>query len=137
MKRTTKRLLGVWIIGIVSMSLSGCQMIKDKVYTPEQTVVDYAEQVTKIMNSEADCEKLAQALTTYCNEREAFVTEAVKQTVQRLNNNEIDEKTLNKMRQDLEPLKNSNFTSCLLTPSVTMSKLNCLKPLSGVVSAVL
>ena len=118
------------------VGLSGCQMVKDMVFTPEETVVDYAKQLSKIMNSQADCDKLAAELTQYCSEREAVVTKAVADTVKRFNNHEISDAQIEKLRNDLEPLKNTNFTSCLLTPSVGLSKINCMKPLAAVVDAL-
>ncbi len=116
--------------------LCGCQKVKDMVYTPEETVVDYAKHLAHIMNTQADCDKLAAELASYCSEREAFVTQAVEATVKKFNNNEISEAQLKELRKDLEPLKNTNFTSCLLTPNVAISKVNCLKPLTGVVNAL-
>ena len=131
-----KRLGMVLCLCLCLAGLSGCQKVKDLVYTPEETVVDYAKNLAHIMNTQADCDKLAAELASYCSEREEFVTKAVEATVKKFNNNEISEAQLEELRRDIEPLKNTNFTSCLLTPNVALSKIACLKPLSGVVNAL-
>lgn len=121
---------------LLSMGIlfSGCdkiQSIKDAVSDPEDIVVDYVVHITDIMNSTAQCDELQAKLEEYCSAREAAVTKAVTETAARVKNNEITGEKQQELSEKLEKIGEGNFTSCLLTPGVTVAKLNCLKPVKG------
>lgn len=116
--------------------LTGCQVIKDAISTPEEIVVDYAVSVSEILNTETDCDKLSKALHDYCSAREAKVTQAVTDTVKRIERNEITREELEALKNKLEPVSKTNMTSCLLSPSVTSEKLWCMKPILSALSSI-
>ncbi len=122
------------VVGIC-FAQTGCRQILDAISTPEEIVADYALHLADIMNTTADCDELSKKLHEYCSSREEVVTKAVADTVTRIKNDEIDDAAKDAMEKKLESIKNTNMTSCLLTPSVNLEKLACLKPLLGVSNA--
>lgn len=129
-----RRLGKALVFGFVIFCLTGCeqvQKVKDMISSPEEIVTDYAVHVAEIMDSTAKCDELSEKLHAYCTSREAVVTEAVTEAMNRYNRNEISKEALDKMVTRISSLKNTNMTSCLLTPSVTIEKVSCLKPLIG------
>ncbi len=127
------------ICGIFSICcFTGCeqlQAIKDAISSPEDIVVDYVVHLSDIMNSTAKCDELESQLKQYCSAREEAVTKAVQETATRIINNEISSEKQKELEAKLQAASETNFTSCLLNPGVTIQKVNCLKPVLAVKDA--
>lgn len=128
-----KSMILMFMMGM-GILFSGCdkvQAIKDALSDPEDIVADYVLHITDIMNSSAQCDELQAKLEAYCSAREAAVTKAVTETAARVKRNEITEEKQRALEEKFKEIGDVNFTSCLMTPGVNFAKLNCLKPVKG------
>ena len=107
------------------------QEIKDASMEPEEIVIDYIDNIVEIYNSEQNCGKLVTDLSLYCIKREAVVTNAVKETATRLENNQISPENKAKLEAKKDVLDSMQNPSCDSTIKVSVELLKCTKPALG------
>ncbi len=109
------------------------QAVKDAIMEPEEIVIDYIDNIVEIYNSEENCGKLVTDLSIYCIKREAAVTEAVRATATRLENNQVSAENKAKLESKINVLDSMKNPSCDSTIRVGVELLKCTKPALGLI----
>ena len=107
------------------------QEVKDMWMEPEEIVVDYIDNIVEIFNTEQNCGKLTTDLNIYCAKREVVVTDAVRATARRLENNEISPENRALLESKVGILDSMHNPSCDSTIRVGVELLKCTTPALG------
>ena len=136
-----KKISMLCAVACCGLLFSGCDAILGLFRSPEDVVISYVEHIADIVNSDEDCGKKAERLTSYCDRSKERVTAAISEITQREMDGKGDassEKKLKELSESLDKhVQSLGNGKCLLSPEVIGARLMCLTPLKeGVLNSL-